>query len=86
MKLKERGTNISEVEVLNISMHGIWLFIRSKEYFLSYNDFPWFRDAKVREIHNLELLYSSHLYWPDLDIDLHIESIENPLKYPLFYK
>ncbi|WP_420886735.1 DUF2442 domain-containing protein [Candidatus Kuenenia stuttgartensis] len=28
----------------------------------------------------------SHLHWPDLDIDLEIDSLENPEKYPLVYK
>jgi hypothetical protein len=31
-----------EVEVTNISAHGLWLLSRDKELFLSYEDFPWF--------------------------------------------
>jgi len=86
MKLKEHGTGTSEIEVLNISNHGIWLYLNSKEYFLSYKQFPWFKEAKVKEIYNVQLLHESHLFWPDLDIDLDVESIENPEKYPNIYK
>lgn len=85
MTLKEHGTNTSEIEVLNISNHGIWLYINSKEYYLSYEHFPWFKEAKVIDIYNVQLLHGNHLFWPNLDIDLHVESIENPEKYPNVY-
>jgi len=29
------------------------------------------------------LLHGFHLYWPDLDVDLEIDNLENPEKYPL---
>ena len=86
MKLKEHGTSTSEIEVLNISNHGIWLYLNSKEYFLSYEQFPWFKEARVKEIYNVQLHHENHLYWPDLDIDLHVKSIENPEKCPKIYK
>jgi hypothetical protein len=55
------GTSILEVEVLNISIHGIWLYVNGKEYFLSYENYPWFKNAKIAEIHNAQLLHSSLL-------------------------
>ncbi|MBI4583398.1 MAG: DUF2442 domain-containing protein [Planctomycetes bacterium] len=73
----------SPVEVQNISKHGIWVLIKDKEYFLPHEDFPWFQDAKVGEVCNVQLLHGDHLYWPDLDVDLEIGSIEDPKKYPL---
>jgi hypothetical protein len=51
--------------------------------FVPFEEFPWFREATVREITNVELPSPHHLYWPDLDIDLAVESIEHPEKYPL---
>ncbi len=85
MKSQKLGKSISEVEVQNISTQGIWLYLKEKEYFLSYKDYPWFKDAKVSEIHNVVLLHDVHLHWPDLDIDLELASIEQPEKYPLIY-
>ncbi|GAF68497.1 unnamed protein product, partial [marine sediment metagenome] len=56
------------------------------EYFLPYNDYPWFKEAKVKEILNVNLLHGYHLYWPELDVDLEIDSLDNPQNYPLKYK
>ena len=83
MKSAARGPSISPVEVTNVSMHGFWLFIEERELFVPFEQFPWFREASVREITNVQLPSPRHLYWPDLDIDLAVESIEHPEKYPL---
>ena len=31
---------------------------------------------------NVERPQPHHLYWPDLDIDLHLDSIDHPERYP----
>ena len=84
-RLRKPGRNTSRVEILNISQGGIWLYVRSKEYFLPYENFPWFKQAKVAEIYNVKLLHGHHLRWPQLDIDLELESLEHPEQYPLSY-
>ena len=86
MKSETLGRDTSEVEVTQISKHGIWLLLNEKEHFLSFDNFPWFRDASVSSIHNIELLNEHHLYWPDLDVDLAVESIEHPERFPLVTK
>ncbi|MFQ6093924.1 MAG: DUF2442 domain-containing protein [bacterium] len=86
MKSKTLGENILEAEVTNISMHGFWLYVNKKEYFLSYDEFPWFKDAKVSEILDVQLLHNSHLYWQKLDVDLEVDSLENREEYPLVYR
>ena len=74
---------ISEVEVTNISKHGLWLLTKKKELFMSYQEFPWFKDATVEQILNVEEPTPGHFYWLDLDVDLSIESIEHPERFPL---
>jgi len=86
MKLQKLGKNTSDFEILNISKKGIWLYVSEKEYFMPYEEYPWFKEAKVAEIYNLELPSEGHLYWPDLDVDLEVETLENPEKYPLIYE
>ncbi len=86
MKLLKRGRNTSKVEILNISILGVWLYVKGKEYFIPYSDYPWFKDAKVVEIQNVRLIHQSHLSWPDLDVDLELDSLEHPEQYPLKYK
>jgi hypothetical protein len=81
MKSAPLGKTISEVEISSISNHGFWLFLQGRELFLSFDQFPWFRKAEVGKILNVELLHEHHLYWPDLDIDLTVGSIEHPELY-----
>ncbi|MBI2860857.1 MAG: DUF2442 domain-containing protein [Chloroflexi bacterium] len=82
MKSLKRGEDIS-VSVENITPFGIWLFVKEKEYFLSYKDYPYFRNQTVDSILNVQLLHGYHLYWPELDVDLEIDNLENPERYPL---
>ena len=85
MKLKSPGRNTSKAEVTQITPNGIWLLVKDVEYFLSYQEFPWFEKGTVIQIHNVQLLSGFHLYWSDLDVDLHLESLRNIEKYPLVY-
>lgn len=83
MKSATLGRSTFQVEVTNVSPHGFWLFIGEQELFVSFKDFPWFKDASIHEISRVELPTSDHLYWPELDIDLAVESLTYPERYPL---
>lgn len=83
MKSATLGPSTSRVEVTNVSPHGFWLFLRERELFVPFRDFPWFKDASIGAITNVELPSPHHLCWPDLDVDLAVESIEHPEKFPL---
>ena len=83
MKSAARGKRISDVEITNVSKHGFWILVRDRELFAPFKDFPWFKRASVGEILNVEMPGPNHLYWPDLDVDLAVESIENPKAFPL---
>jgi hypothetical protein len=83
MKSSTLGTSTSEVEVTHIGAHGLWLLVKGGEYFLPYEDFPWFKDAKVGDVLHVRLLHETHLYWPKLDIDLSLKSVQEPEAYPL---
>ena len=83
MRSATLGRSTSQVEVTNVSPHGFWLFVGERELFLPFTLFPWFRDASIRTISNVQLPSPHHLYWPDLDIDIAVESIEHPERFPL---
>jgi hypothetical protein len=83
MKSATRGRNTSQVEVTNVSPHGFWLFVGEQELFVSFTEFPWFKDASIRQISRVELPSAHHLHWPDLDIDLAVDSLTHPERYPL---
>ena len=86
MSSSTHGTGISAVEVTNIDRFGIWILVQDKEYFLSYIDFPWFRNATLDQVLHVELLHDEHLQWPALDVDLSLDSLDHPESFPLFYK
>jgi hypothetical protein len=80
------GKRTSDVEVSNVSEHGFWLLLETEELFLSFADFPWFKDAPIAKLANVERPQPHHLYWPDLDLDLSVDSIRDPQKFPLIAK
>ena len=83
MKSEALGSSTSELEVTHISQHGFWLLLADKELFLPFSEFPWFKEAPVSAILNVEWPQPHHLYWPNLDVDLTVESIEHPERFPL---
>jgi hypothetical protein len=82
MKLLKNGKDLL-ISVENITNFGIWLFVKGKEYYLNYEEYPYFKNNTLSSVQNVQLLHEYHLYWPDLDIDLEIDNLENPEKYPL---
>jgi hypothetical protein len=83
MSSDPHGTSTSDVEVANISKHGFWLLIGGQEVFLPFGEFPWFKEAPIGKLLNVRLPSPHHLYWPDLDIDLAVESLFHPERFPL---
>jgi hypothetical protein len=77
------GSATSPAEVTNISQHGFWMLIDDTEIFLPFDEFPWFKQATVEAILRLERPTPEHLYWPELDVDLALDSIKHPERYPL---
>ena len=83
MKSGRLGTPISGAEVTNVSTNGFWLLVDDRERFVAFEQFPWFADATIRQLTRLERPSPHHLYWPDLDVDLAVDSIDRPEAYPL---
>ena len=83
MPSAKRGRSTSPVELSNVSPHGLWLLLNGEEKFLPFADFPWFKVATIGQLAHVVLASPGHLYWPELDIDLALDSIEHPERYPL---
>ena len=84
MSYAKHGTSTS-VEVTHIDASGIWILLADREYFLPYADFPWFHDARVSQILAVQLESPTHLRWPELDVDLSLDSIGDAQSFPLIY-
>ena len=85
MKSPINGIVISGVEVVHLSPFGIWIDVEGREYFLSHNLYPWFKDAPISAVWKVELDATGNLHWPLLDVDLERASLENPEAFPLVY-
>jgi hypothetical protein len=83
MKSSRRGTRTSHVEVGNVSRIGFWLLLDEREVFVPFKDSPWFRDATIGQLIAVERPHASHLHWPELDVDLAVESLDHPERFPL---
>jgi hypothetical protein len=77
------GIGTSTAEVTNVSSHCFWLLLADEELAVPFAEFPWFKHATIEQLLDVERPTSNHLYWPQLDIDLSIESIRNPGGFPL---
>ncbi|HRC84420.1 MAG TPA: DUF2442 domain-containing protein [Thermoanaerobaculia bacterium] len=69
-----------------VSKLGLWLLLGDEELFLPFQIFPWFRQATIEQISRVEWPSPDHLYWPELDVDLSVESIRRPEAFPLVAK
>ena len=83
MKSTPPGTPTLTVEVVHVTASGVRLVVDGRELFASFKDFPWFEDATIRQLTQIERPAADHLRWPALDVDLELDSLLHPEKYPL---
>ncbi|MGR8981816.1 MAG: DUF2442 domain-containing protein [Gammaproteobacteria bacterium] len=77
------GNSISAVEITHISSNGIWMLAHQEELFMCYDGFPWFKDQKIKAILDVEGPSPGHFYWPSIDVDLTLEIIRHPERFPM---
>ena len=80
------GTSTLVPEVTHVSKHGFWMLLDTEELLVPFEHFPWFKKATIEQLSDVQWPTENHLYWPQLDIDLSIESIRNPSAFPLVAK
>ncbi len=78
-----RGRSTSVVEITDVSISGFRILIGDRDIFVSFRNFPWFEGASIPELMAVELPSPHHLYWPKLDVDLAVDSLDHPERYPL---
>jgi hypothetical protein len=60
---------------------GIAVVVSGVEYFLRFTDFPWFEFCSVAELRNVTSDRWG-VYWKSIDIDLSLESLQHPGRFP----
>jgi hypothetical protein len=80
------GTITSVAEVTHVSKYGFWVLLDAEELLVPFEHFPWFKKATIEQLSDVEWPTLNHLYWPQLDADLSVESIRDPMAFPLISK
>lgn len=80
------GSSTSAVEVTHVSKHGFWLLLDAEELLVPFEHFPWFKKATIEQLSDVLWPTPEHLYWPQLDADLSVQSIRDPAAFPLISK
>ncbi len=79
-------TSLSELaEITAIDAAGFWLLVNDREYFVAFAAYPDFRRATVAQIYSMRRQGADHFYWPELDIDIELEALEQPERFPLVF-
>ncbi|MGZ9221609.1 MAG: DUF2442 domain-containing protein [Anaerolineales bacterium] len=85
------GKNISpdnaleQVQITSIEQDGFWLLTEEAEFFVPFERYPTFRKAKVEQIFHFEQ-DDDAFYWPELDIDIELDALKHPERYPLIFR
>ena len=82
----KQSTKPTLVNVRSIMPDGIFLSVLGNDYYLSYDRLPWFRDAKTADIFNVEMYGMDGIRWDKLNVELEIDSLKYPERYPLVMK
>jgi hypothetical protein len=83
MRSLQNGRTTHPVSIGDMSPRGFYLLLGKRKLFLSFAQFPWFREFTLRELTGVRRPSPQHLRWPEFDIDLDVDAIEHPERYPL---
>jgi hypothetical protein len=86
MSSQGNGTSTLTNSVTNISSFGFWVMVENKEYFVSFTEYPEFKNATIDNIFDMKILSPNQLYWEKLDIDIELDALDKPDQFPLQYR
>ena len=80
----KNNINSTLADVLMINDRGIMISVQGQDYFLSYNRVPWMKT--ISEVLDVRMSGNNAIEWPRLDVDLEVDSLRHPERYPLLIK
>lgn len=75
----------TQAQVTSIEQDGFWLLTEEGEFFVPFEGYPAFRGAKVEQIFHFEA-DADAFYWPELDVDIELDALKHPERYPLIFR
>lgn len=82
----KNNINSTSADVLMINDKGVMISVMGQDYFLSYNRVPWMRNATINEVLDIRMNGKNAIEWPKLEVDLEVDSLRHPERYPLLIK
>lgn len=77
------GKGRPRVEVTHISRNGFWLLLDDEAVLVRFDDCPWFRDATIAALVDVQWPSPDRLYWPRLGLDLPMEMVRPSANLPM---
>lgn len=71
-----------KVAVTRVSSRGIWLKTPDRKFFLSYYDFPWFKNKPMQAVLHVKELTPGEFYWPEINVNLGVDTLRSPHRFP----
>ena len=75
----------TDSQITSIEDDGFWLLVKDQEFFVPFDRYPDFQNATIQQIFNFED-GGSEFYWPDLDIDIELDALHHPERFPLIFR
>ncbi len=76
---------LAQAQITSIEQDGFWLLTQEGEFFVSFERYPSFRKANVEQIFKFKS-DDDAFYWPELDIDIELDALKHPERYPLIFR
>ena len=75
----------TDSQITSIEDDGFWLLVKDQEFFVPFDRYPDFQNATIQQIFNFED-DGEEFYWSDLDIDIELDALRHPERFPLIFK
>ena len=79
------NNTLEQAQITNIERDGFWLLLEEGEFFVPFERYPTFQKATVEQIFQFEQ-DDDAFYWPELDIDIELDALKHPERYPLIFR
>jgi hypothetical protein len=86
MPSRTLAKNVLKSEITNILKSGFFLLVHDREYFVPFDTYPTFLNATIEQIHNFKEVSPGFFHWPRLDVDIELEALEHPERFPLIFR
>jgi len=72
--------------IFTIGALGLYLLVQDREYFVPFTDYPTFRSATLDQIFDFQQIGPRQFHWRTLDVDIELDALEEPSRFPLMYR